>query len=1350
MDSNELYAQTCGPLSTPITVAPKRDLSTKECDAINTSYPVLSGGLYGFKLSIHNSYKFTLCPDGHDMTGNFDLFEAPNYVPNGTAFSSGAPDADGCVSYTYSGLGADPDMDCAGEFIIAPYTHSCIPDWKKWTLTIDCGTCAIDVETHIGESVNSNDCNPVTIDIPWPEIVGDDDCTICPSMVRYTLCAFDGSPLVPPLPPVTVDLNAPPTPSLSTLPPLPRRVYILKWELLPNSTCDPDVVLATATTTIIIDVIMVCNDNINVTLDAGCWTQITPDMMLEEHCPNETLYEVTIDGQNTDLIYTTGEHTASIKYLPTGITCWGTVTVEDKTGPTCDITLDQKYLNITCADDDTPFDPTFDDCTGVDTSYCIEVIYGECGELDLAGAMTTNGDGTLADELCLGPITTADGTIITLPTPANGNAFKEFMAYKNAVTPAPCSVAPAFLLDHIIIKRCTATDVLGYTATGCEQVIFVWRPAPEAIYAPITPIEVECGTDLSVDSLAVLFPNSVPYYYDLDAACNPTVPVALDFNHACKYSVAHVDVPLDSLCGNTVKFLREWTILDWCSGNIVEANVDDGMGGCTTVSMLDFPQTIKTIDTTVPEFTDCPTSTDIGGSYDNPIIANTSSANQNSCFFDGLLNPPTATDGCSEPINYSAVISTSLIDANGNISTGSVVSSISDLSTPIQLAEGHYYIEFTATDDCDNTAICPIYYEVIDDERPVAICDENTVISLTNNSTALICAADLDSGSYDNCGIVTREIAFMGTSGPGIFSNCLQVDCEDSVVMIVLRVWDAAGNYGECMVEVTVQDKLPPLIVCPTDITIDCEADPNDTNVTGAAATATDPCGATISFTDNYTFMSECAVGTITRTWSATDPAGNTSTCDQTITVEDTTSPIYYFFGDTSLVCESLTDTFGEPIISDNCGLYYTGFQDLVIVDEPCFLKVQRTWIIQDACTSAEVSQNMTILIDRDEVAPSFSGAPTLITISCTDAIPDPIAPTIYDECDNDLVIEMTEATGAGTCGDNTAIIRTWTATDDCGNVGTFIQTVDIIDDVDPVFMSIPPNITLDCSEVVPSDAPTATDNCDTDVNIAMSEETFDGSCADNRTIVRTWTATDDCGNSSVVIQSITIGDNAGPTFTNVPQDMSIACNEPVPFSEPTASDNCTEIVNVEFQESTLDGDCSNESVITRTWTATDICGNTAFVTQTIFIVDDSAPVISNVQSDTIITCNQTLPFVIPVVTDNCGSDFSLVEVRDTVGDECFRTITRTFTSTDACGNVSTAEQIVTIADTVPPLFTTLPINQDVTIFLGCDRQFDLVDAVAVDDCDDDVVITTIIDFYSDGIIYNNNDIRDDTSFVGC
>ena len=67
-------------------------------------------------------------------------------------------------------------------------------------------------------------------------------------------------------------------------------------------------------------------------------------------------------------------------------------------------------------------------------------------------------------------------------------------------------------------------------------------------------------------------------------------------------------------------------------------------------------------------------------------------------------------------------------------------------------------------------------------------------------------------------------------------------------------------------------------------------------------------------------------------------------------------------------------------------------------------------------------------------------------------------------------------------------------------------------------------------------DDATASDNCG-EVTIEVSSETTAGDAAGNYVIVRTFTATDDAGNSSSATQTITVQDTTAPEFTFVPAD---------------------------------------------------------------------------------------------------------------------------------------------------------------------------------------------------------------------
>ena len=67
-------------------------------------------------------------------------------------------------------------------------------------------------------------------------------------------------------------------------------------------------------------------------------------------------------------------------------------------------------------------------------------------------------------------------------------------------------------------------------------------------------------------------------------------------------------------------------------------------------------------------------------------------------------------------------------------------------------------------------------------------------------------------------------------------------------------------------------------------------------------------------------------------------------------------------------------------------------------------------------------------------------------------------------------------------------------------------------------------------------------------------------------------------------------------------------------MDDATATDNCGNIQSL--LKRTTPGACAGDYVITRTFTATDDCGNATSATQTITIVDTTAPEFTSVPSD--------------------------------------------------------------------------------------------------------------------------------------
>lgn len=64
-----------------------------------------------------------------------------------------------------------------------------------------------------------------------------------------------------------------------------------------------------------------------------------------------------------------------------------------------------------------------------------------------------------------------------------------------------------------------------------------------------------------------------------------------------------------------------------------------------------------------------------------------------------------------------------------------------------------------------------------------------------------------------------------------------------------------------------------------------------------------------------------------------------------------------------------------------------------------------------------------------------------------------------------------------------------------------------------------------------------------------------------------------------------------------------------------TAMDRCDTSVIPSFVETRVDGNCASNYTVTRTWTATDGCGNSSSDVQTINVEDTTAPTIDSVSA---------------------------------------------------------------------------------------------------------------------------------------
>ncbi|MEH6537556.1 MAG: T9SS type A sorting domain-containing protein, partial [Psychroserpens sp.] len=209
------------------------------------------------------------------------------------------------------------------------------------------------------------------------------------------------------------------------------------------------------------------------------------------------------------------------------------------------------------------------------------------------------------------------------------------------------------------------------------------------------------------------------------------------------------------------------------------------------------------------------------------------------------------------------------------------------------------------------------------------------------------------------------------------------------------------------------------------------------------------------------------------------------------------------------------------------------------------------------------------------------------------------------------------------------------------------------------------------------------------------------GLCSGEYVITRTWTATDECSNQTVHVQTITVEDNGNPIFNGtLPSDVTVECDTIPTVETLTANDTCG-VAIVSYAESTASGLCAGEYVITRTWTATDECNNQAIHEQTITVEDNTDPAFTEtLPLNAIYECDETIPSAIMLTAfDTCGTAIVTFNESTTNGScsgDYF--IIRTWTATDECNNVSTHIQTLTVVDPTNSTWDVLPTDMTV----GC------------------------------------------------
>jgi len=256
--------------------------------------------------------------------------------------------------------------------------------------------------------------------------------------------------------------------------------------------------------------------------------------------------------------------------------------------------------------------------------------------------------------------------------------------------------------------------------------------------------------------------------------------------------------------------------------------------------------------------------------------------------------------------------------------------------------------------------------------------------------------------------------------------------------------------------------------------------------------------------------------------------------------------------------------------------------------------------------------------------------------------------------------------------GINTII---WTAVDGAGNMAIASQTVTIQDSTSPKISAMD-DISLEAKSSSQNLVTLTIPEIYDEVGVMSVTNDAPEVFPLGETIV-TWTATDDYGNSISNTQSITVLDTISPVIM-APSDFQLEAshieNNIIDLIGVRASDD-VEVISITNDAPEVFP--LGETIVT--WTATDSSGNSASATQTITVVDTTAPVITTPQNIIVDAVNTetlleiglaTIDDIIddsPIITNDAPTVFPLGE-----------TIV-TWTATDKFGNTSSSLQTISV-----------------------------------------------------------------------
>lgn len=633
-----------------------------------------------------------------------------------------------------------------------------------------------------------------------------------------------------------------------------------------------------------------------------------------------------------------------------------------------------------------------------------------------------------------------------------------------------------------------------------------------------------------------------------------------------------IDCPSDITVGNALdgrrhsgqRMMMVWVDVSW-------PDATDNCGIATVIN--DYNMTDDASDNYPLGLTEvCWTATDFSG--------NTDVCCMNILVLDNtppvLTCPDTLHAQCVKPAPYSFWLE--YLAAGGfasdevEIDTSSF-SWVAD-STDMMTCPETVYRKYRLGDTNGNYDTCTQIIVILDTIPPVPMCKDLTVY-IDQFGDLNLDPEELDNGSTDNC---SGALTFSGF--PPTFFGCNDA-LSPIPIPINLIVTDACGNSSSCLSLVTVRDTIRPSITCPATITVNVNSGVCFATVSLGSPVTSDNClglGSPVARLNGVVInnTTQFPVGTNVVIWTVTDGSGNSATCSQSIIVYDNIFPL--------ITCPAdFTVSY-----SNNCSYTIPNLIPLATASDNCTFGITQMPLPGGSTTAPTT----TIVLTITDVAGNSATCATVVTAV------DNLGPDIV--CKDTLIIGIIEYP------EIPASKFVTSATDNCSSLLTYSAR----------------RMGNVCGSNVPDDFGPYVDICCDDVNDTLT------------IVVR---VADQLGNITECMVALMVQDKLAPMVTIPLPDISISCEYPLDLANLNAfgtfvrtgetrqniiitdpntfyppnglvgqdgvfSENCPG-ATVTYTVRNLLTMC-NTGEIKRDFVITDLAGNTATYTQTIYVTD--------------------------------------------------------------------------------------------------------------------------------------------------